>query len=535
MSTPVRGSRAAGDELDVTRVAQGTPWLVLAPTLERARRLRDTVLGAGASEDADPWSVAAGYREPGWRPRMRACPRITPVLLEVDQEAPFAATLGVLRWLAVWEAPVCVVSSGPSLGVAILGSANDRRAGGHLVPTRFRVGEQVRDGWLWYPHLASSPSAKDRARDLHPLAPVAEPERHGGEGSEPALVLIEPTEPVLFSRSVLGPAVDIEPGDAPHPRLGRAERLVLRGGRDASQAIAAEVVRNALRGLVTEVVGDEGWRHGVAPPLLELLGRALEIRGDALHREHTSVRLRRLAYQQHVVRRAVHVSVILATRRPEWLPHAISQVVHQRHRPLDVVIASHGPAADEAARALVEAGAARDVPVTTCTLPGSAVFGDLLNLASERAGGEVLVKMDDDDWYAPEHVDDLLLALDRSRGRLVGKAAEFIHLERLDQTVRRHGSGSERFSTLVAGATLAVRRRDLLDVGGWAPVPAAVDQRLIDAFAGHGELPFRTHGMGFVVHRHGVGQTWAVDDEYFIDAARHQWRGVAYEAAMLGG
>lgn len=466
---------------------------------------------------------------------MRACPRVTPVLLEVDQDAPFAAILDVLRWLAAWEAPVCVISSGPSDGRPTLAEASERRAGGHLLPTRFGVGEEVREGWLWYAHLAGSPSAEDRARDLHPLVTIAVPEPHGDGAAEPALVPVEPTEPVLFTRSTPGPAVVIEPGLPPHPRLGRADRLVLRAGIEPSRAIAAEVVRNALRGLVTEVVGDDGWRACVAPPLVDLLERALVTRGDTLHREHTSVRLRRLAYQHHGVSRPVHVSVILATRRPEWLPHAISQVVHQRHRPLELVIAAHGPAADEAARSLLEAGAVGDLPAITCTLPESAVFGDLLNLASERATGEVLVKMDDDDRYAPEHVDDLLLALDRSRGRLVGKAAEFIHLERLDQTVRRHESGSERFSTLVAGATLATRRRDLLDVGGWAPVPAAVDQRLIDAFAGHGELPFRTHGMGFVVHRHGVGQTWAVEDEYFLGAGRHQWRGVAHEAAMLGG
>ena len=39
------------------------------------------------------------------------------------------------------------------------------------------------------------------------------------------------------------------------------------------------------------------------------------------------------------------------------------------------------------------------------------LFGDVLRAATDAAAGDVVVKMDDDDWYGPDVVADLLAAL----------------------------------------------------------------------------------------------------------------------------
>ena len=205
----------------------------------------------------------------------------------------------------------------------------------------------------------------------------------------------------------------------------------------------------------------------------------------------------------------VPVTVLLASKRPELIGAAVERVTSQDHRPLELVVAAHGfdpglvPASDP------------EVPLTVLPVPEAATLGDALNVATAAASGAVLVKMDDDDFYGPSHVTDLLLALRYSGASVAGKAAEFVYLEALDLTVRRR-LASERFGGSVAGGTLACHRAVLTDIGGWAPVPRAVDSRLLAAVELAGGSVYQTHGFGFILNRHGRGHTFAKDDSRYL-------------------
>ena len=68
---------------------------------------------------------------------------------------------------------------------------------------------------------------------------------------------------------------------------------------------------------------------------------------------------------------------------------------------------------------------------------GELTLGDALNAGVETANGELVTKMDDDDYYSIEHLWDLVLALEYSGADLVGKGAEFVYLQWIDLTMRR--------------------------------------------------------------------------------------------------
>ena len=101
---------------------------------------------------------------------------------------------------------------------------------------------------------------------------------------------------------------------------------------------------------------------------------------------------------------------------------------------MELVLAPHGFAADPARcgrllgerRVVVRPVPADDPFSATCsTRPPAA------------ASGDVVLKMDDDDWYGPDVVTDLLWARRTSGAELVGMPAEFVYLEQLDLTIRR--------------------------------------------------------------------------------------------------
>src|SRR5690242_2521179 len=98
------------------------------------------------------------------------------------------------------------------------------------------------------------------------------------------------------------------------------------------------------------------------------------------------------------------------------LARSVAAALAQTHRPLEVVVVNAAakalpplPAATDAAIRIVEGG--------PYDRPRAA------NAALDHANGEWLVFLDDDDAFAPVHVESLLEALQRSAGARVAYSA----------------------------------------------------------------------------------------------------------------
>nr|MDT0660205.1 glycosyltransferase [Micromonospora sp. DSM 115978] len=217
------------------------------------------------------------------------------------------------------------------------------------------------------------------------------------------------------------------------------------------------------------------------------------------------------------------VSALLVTKRLEHVRAAFTAIEAQRYPNLEIILCLHGVDAPAEIRDLA-AGSAR--PVELLTLPAGHGFGEALGVATARARGSLVTKFDDDDSYGPEHVWDLVLARHYSGAELVGKAAEFVHLESLGTTVRRDAGAAEAFTPVVAGGTMLIGRGDLERVGGWRPVPRSVDRGLLDRVRRAGGLIYRTHPLGYIYHRRDGGHTWDPGLEYFLRGGDRQWPGL---------
>ncbi|MCY7395639.1 MAG: glycosyltransferase [Nocardioides sp.] len=247
---------------------------------------------------------------------------------------------------------------------------------------------------------------------------------------------------------------------------------------------------------------------------------------DPLAREEHSVVLRRAALSTFAtatwrrrlgeasgvrVHHQPSVSVVMATRRPELLTHAVAQVARQRGvEALELVLVPHGfdvPPGLE--RSLGEGLDLRVVPA-----PAEEVFGDVLNRGVGAAGGDVVLKMDDDDWYGPDFVADLLLARAYSGAELVGTPDDWHYLEPRHLTLRL-GSPVEDYKQFVAGGTMLLDIGLLRELGGFRSVPRAVDAQLIGAVRAAGGAIYRTPGLGYLMRKTEAGHTWVED----LDAA----------------
>ncbi|MFC7589212.1 glycosyltransferase [Nonomuraea antimicrobica] len=127
---------------------------------------------------------------------------------------------------------------------------------------------------------------------------------------------------------------------------------------------------------------------------------------------------------------------------------ALEQVARQRDARLEVILALHGvPKGHPDVAAAINAF---EGPLTVFEADHRAVFGEVLNDAAARASGSFLLKMDDDDWYGPDFLADLLLAHAYSGAQVVGTVPEFVYLSSIDVTVHRR-QVTEQITSFVAG------------------------------------------------------------------------------------
>ncbi len=213
------------------------------------------------------------------------------------------------------------------------------------------------------------------------------------------------------------------------------------------------------------------------------------------------------------------VSIVLATRRADMLDFALRQVARQAGgsavSSVELVLAPHGfeVTEDEVRRTV------GDLPLVLAPQPDDAIFGDVLDDAFRRSSGDVVVKMDDDDWYSRDFVADLLRARAYSGAEVVGMPAEVHYLTEQGVTVRR-GHRTECPARFVAGGTMLLDRPLLREVGGFRAVRKYVDAQLLAAVTAAGAAIYRTHGLGYVLRRNPTGHTWQVDADYLLDPAR---------------
>jgi hypothetical protein len=306
------------------------------------------------------------------------------------------------------------------------------------------------------------------------------------------------------------------------------------------RAAAQRLAELAATGLVIHARDlPDAVRAHLAPELADGLARTLPSISDSIDDRLAwrvrSTATRRAALQGHAAPIVLaesaggdawpEVSVLLVTNRVAMVADALRAVGRQRYSRLEVILGLHGASAEDLPADAHAVLAALNVPVTIVELDEAANLGQALTQCTRAANGTLLVKMDDDDHYGPDHVGDLVLARMFTGAELVGKAPEITELQASQRLLQRSFPAEEAWGEYIIGATMLVARGPLLDVGGWRPTPWAVDKALLDRFSSGGRNVYRTHNLGWAYVRRGDGHTWARDDEHFVSQAKHVWTG----------
>ena len=151
------------------------------------------------------------------------------------------------------------------------------------------------------------------------------------------------------------------------------------------------------------------------------------------------------------------VSLVLPTNRPGQVDYVIDMISDQTYPNLQLVIAAHGfeLSAQNLKR---KAGSTTLDSVEVVEVGADQTLGDVINHGFERAEGEYIGKIDDDNFYGPEFTWDLMDCFKFTDASIVGKWTHFTYVEGMNALVLRFPGSEYRYVDLVAGSAMIVDR-----------------------------------------------------------------------------
>lgn len=205
------------------------------------------------------------------------------------------------------------------------------------------------------------------------------------------------------------------------------------------------------------------------------------------------------------------VSALVSTVRPKQLEQVFATVGSQVGVEAELVLLTHGFETDDVqVKALAhQYGVGR---YQVLTAPQEVSLGECLNKCVAAASGEVLSKMDDDDYYGPNYLADLLHALQFSQADVVGKLAHYMHFTSNKANVLRMQHLEHTFSRTVMGPTITARR-EVFEAHPFEALNRGEDTAFLKAVTTAGRSIYSADRYNFCQMRSSAGHTWDVSEE----------------------
>lgn len=194
------------------------------------------------------------------------------------------------------------------------------------------------------------------------------------------------------------------------------------------------------------------------------------------------------------------VSVVLSMRRPQFLQQILNQLDKQTLRPHEVILMLHGVPEEEKIQA-EETIELSDLVIKHEFVPESVLFGDVLNMAIDKAEGEFVTKVDDDDYYGENHLLDLYAAHLSSRADFVGKWNHWVYIQADDETISWTPEESCKYVRHIPGGTLFGKTSTFREIK-FGKVRRAIDSELYRRAIKRGATLYSTHRYNYIRVRH---------------------------------
>jgi hypothetical protein len=211
------------------------------------------------------------------------------------------------------------------------------------------------------------------------------------------------------------------------------------------------------------------------------------------------------------------VTMITVTKRPELLRSCLERFRRQIYHNKEIIVIVNCLISKYSLDA-----ARTEHPNAEIQVIGKEInIGACLNLAIQHARGAYWFKFDDDDFYGPHYLEDLVNSFLYSRAVALGKPHFLTYLEGSDVTIARDNQNKERSRVFqgeyLCGATLAGKKSDL-ETAFSVRMRNGNDSLWVEELTTAGEPVIYADYLGFCVCRSTAthDHTWKLSDERLV-------------------
>ncbi|NLW90458.1 MAG: glycosyltransferase family 2 protein [Syntrophomonadaceae bacterium] len=207
------------------------------------------------------------------------------------------------------------------------------------------------------------------------------------------------------------------------------------------------------------------------------------------------------------------VTVITCTNRPDSLENILANYLRQIYSPRELVIVVNNDGIDvnEWRRRTEDHS-----DISILQLGSNHTLGECLNYGVDHARYDYVAKCDDDDYYAPKYLAELMPLFSSTGARIVGKCSMFVYFEG-SQTLAIALPGNENIPVSgVAGATMIISKEVFTQVR-FNVTNFGEDSLFLQECVAKGIAIFSGDRFNFVCIRGNPDQhTWQVDEAEYL-------------------
>ncbi|BCW59943.1 glycosyltransferase [Arthrobacter sp. StoSoilB20] len=206
------------------------------------------------------------------------------------------------------------------------------------------------------------------------------------------------------------------------------------------------------------------------------------------------------------------ISAVVSTIRPERISDILKTIGRQTRVEVELIVLAHGFEPDER-RLRSEAADFGLDNLVVLQQSRSTPLGACLNLAVSASSGTYIAKIDDDDLYGLNYLQDQAAAHRYSGAAVTGKRAHYMHLEESNATLLRFAEFEHRFTDFIMGPTIFTTRETLTEIP-FKELNRGEDSEFLKTVVSSGGSIYSSDRFNFVQMRSGAGanHTWSASE-----------------------